>query len=270
MEQKIMLAAHRGYSAAYPENTMLAFREALKLDIDMIETDVHMTSDGVLVLMHDHVMERTTDMKGPIVNYTYAEVEKADAGSWKDPRFKGEEVPKFTELLDLLKDRPDIELNVELKDYPKELGAHAYECADKVMAVIEEYGMLDRCMINSFSGDLLNYIYTKYPGKIRLHGYYPVRFLGDQFNENIWNRCYCVCLFNVTFDENGKGDWSNNREVCPQEAFDRVASHGAQCWHYYKEEHEEIFRTAIERGTTAFTCNDPVKAAAILKKLGKR
>ena len=70
MEQKIMLAAHRGYSAAYPENTMLAFREALKLDIDMIETDVHMTSDGVLVLMHDHVMERTTDMKGPIVNYT--------------------------------------------------------------------------------------------------------------------------------------------------------------------------------------------------------
>jgi len=138
------------------------------------------------------------------------------------------------------------------------------------MAVIEEYGMLDRCMINSFSGDLLNYIYTKYQGKIRLHGYYPVRFLGDQFNENIWDRCYCVCLFNVTFNENGKADWSNNREVCPQEAFDRVASHGAQCWHYYKEEHEEIFRTAIERGTTAFTCNDPVKAAAILKKLGKR
>lgn len=53
MEKKIMLAAHRGYSAVYPENTMLAFREALKLDIDMIETDVHMTRDGVLVLMHD-------------------------------------------------------------------------------------------------------------------------------------------------------------------------------------------------------------------------
>ena len=46
MEKKIMLAAHRGYSAVYPENTMLAFREALKLDIEMIETDVHMTSDG--------------------------------------------------------------------------------------------------------------------------------------------------------------------------------------------------------------------------------
>lgn len=114
MEKKIMLAAHRGYSAVYPENTMLAFREALKLDIDMIETDVHMTSDGELVLMHDHLMDRTTDMKGPIVNYTFAEVEKADAGSWKDPRFKGERVPKFTELMDLLKDRPDIELNVEL------------------------------------------------------------------------------------------------------------------------------------------------------------
>ena len=94
MEKKIMLAAHRGYSAVYPENTMLAFREALKLDIDMIETDVHMTRDGVLVLMHDHLMDRTSDMTGPIVDYTYAELEKADMGSWKDARFKGEKIPK--------------------------------------------------------------------------------------------------------------------------------------------------------------------------------
>lgn len=53
MNADVLLAAHRGYSGRYPENTMRAFREAIGLDIDQIETDVHMAADGNIVIIHD-------------------------------------------------------------------------------------------------------------------------------------------------------------------------------------------------------------------------
>ncbi len=265
---KVKLAAHRGFSARYPENTMIAFREALKLDIDMIEMDVHMTKDGELVLIHDHTLDRTTNGTGLVRDYTLAELSALDAGSWKGEEFKGEKIPTLREFLELMKDN-DLEINVELKDYPNLSGAFAYESCDKAMAMLAEFNMLDRIYINSFSGDMLNYVSTKYPS-VRLHGYYPVRFHGAQFNENLWDKCFCVCLFNFTFDEDGKQDGTNNHIVCDQAAFDRVAAHGAERWHYYKEDTDYRISTALERGATGFTCNDPITAAALLRKYGAR
>lgn len=64
--EKITLTAHRGYRQMFPENTMTAFKEALKLDIDSIEMDVHMTKDYQIVVMHDGNMDRTTDTSGKI------------------------------------------------------------------------------------------------------------------------------------------------------------------------------------------------------------
>ncbi|MBR2988656.1 MAG: glycerophosphodiester phosphodiesterase, partial [Clostridia bacterium] len=116
--QKVKLAAHRGYSSKYPENTMLAFREALKYDIDMVENDVHMTKDGELVLMHDHKVNRTTNGDGLVRELTLEQVRLLDAGSWKGEEFKGEKVPTFREFCELFKNYPDIEVNIELKDYP--------------------------------------------------------------------------------------------------------------------------------------------------------
>ena len=56
--------AHRGYSGVYPENTMLSFREAVKVGCDAIEMDVHETRDGRLVVIHDERLDRTTDGSG--------------------------------------------------------------------------------------------------------------------------------------------------------------------------------------------------------------
>ena len=61
---RIILAAHRGDKKKYPENTMPAFESALRLGVDMIETDVHMTSDGHLVLIHDRNLSRTAGFNG--------------------------------------------------------------------------------------------------------------------------------------------------------------------------------------------------------------
>ena len=121
----IAVAAHRGNSRYFPENTMAAFRSAVELQPDMIEMDVHMTSDGVLICMHDHMVDRTTDGEGLIREKTLAQMQALDAGSWKGEAFRGEKVPTFVEFLDFMRDYPDILLNVELKDYHAHSGQFA-------------------------------------------------------------------------------------------------------------------------------------------------
>ena len=81
MKQKIILTGHRGDMAHAPENTLSGFRAALSLGVDMIETDVHMSSDGVLFLMHDDALDRTTDGSGLACQKTWKELSQLDAGS---------------------------------------------------------------------------------------------------------------------------------------------------------------------------------------------
>ena len=71
--------AHRGYSGAYPENTMLSFREAVKVGCAAIEMDVHETRDGRLVVIHDERLERTTDGTGRICEHTFDELRQVNA-----------------------------------------------------------------------------------------------------------------------------------------------------------------------------------------------
>ena len=66
--------AHRGFSGKYPENTLLAFSKAIEEGVDGIENDVHLTKDGVLVVMHDELVDRTTNGKGYIKDKTYEEL----------------------------------------------------------------------------------------------------------------------------------------------------------------------------------------------------
>ena len=74
------ICAHRGASDSHPENTIAAFREAIRLGAHMIELDVTLSSDGKLVLMHDHTVDRTTDGNGRVEELTLADLKKLDAG----------------------------------------------------------------------------------------------------------------------------------------------------------------------------------------------
>ena len=115
-----LVVAHRGASRAAPENTMEAFRLGVEAGADAIEVDVHLSSDGKLVVMHDEMLDRTTDRIGPIAERTMKEIQAADAG-WgfavPDGSFpfrgKGLTVPT---LGDVLKWLPDgVGLVVEVK-----------------------------------------------------------------------------------------------------------------------------------------------------------
>ena len=86
--QKTLLFAHRGFSGKYPENSPLAFRKtAEETGADGIESDVHITRDGKLVIFHDASVERTSDGAGFIKDLTYEEMLALDIGAWKSPAF---------------------------------------------------------------------------------------------------------------------------------------------------------------------------------------
>jgi len=106
----------------HPENTLAAFREAIRVGAHMIELDAYLTKDKHLVVIHDASVDRTTDGKGKVSDLTLAEIKALDAGSWKSPEFKGERIPTLDEALEIMP--LNIWLNVHLKG-GAELGAAA-------------------------------------------------------------------------------------------------------------------------------------------------
>src|SRR5215212_1353200 len=96
-----LIIAHRGNSAMRPENTLLAFREALTVGADLVEMDVQLTKDGQVVVLHDVTVNRTTDGEGSVRDMTLAEVKKLEASfpAKFDSQYKGERIPTLRESL---------------------------------------------------------------------------------------------------------------------------------------------------------------------------
>src|SRR5436853_146648 len=95
----VEIVGHRGASYDAPENTVVSQELAWTHHADAAEFDVRRTKDGQLAIMHDATLKRTTGAEGKFADTTLAELRKLDAGSWKDPKFAGEKVPTFDEML---------------------------------------------------------------------------------------------------------------------------------------------------------------------------
>lgn len=136
--------AHRGASEFAPENTLPAFQLALDMQVDGIETDIQMTKDGVLVLIHDEKIDRTTNGSGYVCDYTYAELLQFDA-SYKFEAYKGCVIATLRELLELVQYR--CFLHLELKtDKIQYQGIES-----KVLAMVKQYNMEEYVMYSSFN-----------------------------------------------------------------------------------------------------------------------
>jgi len=139
--------AHRGGAGDHPENTLPAFAAAVALGYRYVETDVHLTRDGVVMAFHDAVLDRVTDRTGPIAALTAAEVEDADAGYAFTPdggathpqRGLGVRIPRLDALLDAW---PQVRVNIDPK-------------SDAVVAplveVLRRHDAFDRVCVGSFS-----------------------------------------------------------------------------------------------------------------------
>lgn len=114
------LSSHRGANHTHPENTLAAFREAIRVGVHQIELDVYLTDHDDLVVIHDTRVDRTTDGTGDVRRMTLEQIKSLDAGSWKDPKFAGERIPTLDEALRIMPH--NIWLNLHLKG-GRELGA---------------------------------------------------------------------------------------------------------------------------------------------------
>ncbi len=143
---RTQVTAHRGFSHVAPENTMPAFEAALNSGADFIELDVQLTADDQMVVFHDERLERTTNGRGLLKNYTYEELQQLSAGAWfkKKPEYADVKIPLFTEVLDLVGD--DIMLNIEIKR-----SGNPKKTAEHLVDIIEEYDLVDSCYVTSFS-----------------------------------------------------------------------------------------------------------------------
>src|SRR3954447_3335056 len=132
----MLIYGHRGLSGGFPENTLLAFREALAAGVDGIEFDVHATSDGVPVVIHDRSLERTTNGTGYVDEVPLSHLRDLDAG-------QGERVPTLEETLALIGDR--VHLDIEVKQSG---------IAEAVLRVLRAHAET-RWAISSFDWDTL-------------------------------------------------------------------------------------------------------------------
>lgn len=178
--ERILVSGHRGDCIHGLENTMTAFRMAVDAGVDMIETDVRMTADGQLVLMHDISVDRTTDGHGKVCDMSLQDVMQLNAAAHALPGFEAEMPATLEQLLEFAQAKPDLLLNIELKDYPIAGNEDfAFACADKTAQVLIAYGVHRRTWINSFNGRLLEHVYLKHGETFHYHGFYPWFILGD-------------------------------------------------------------------------------------------
>lgn len=148
LSERVLNIAHRGGRALRPEHTIIAYEHALEVGADVLEIDVQSTSDGVLVVMHDSDVDRTTDGQGPVQSYTYAELQQLDAGYWYTEddgetyryRAQGLQVPSFEWVLARFSNSYFV---VEDKQTDPSI-------VDAMLALVAAAGLTERVVFGSF------------------------------------------------------------------------------------------------------------------------
>lgn len=143
------MISHRGMAGSAPENTLVAVREAIRRGAQFVEIDVRRSADGVIVLMHDQTVDRTTNGQGRINELTWDEISTLDAGSHFSPAFAGEPVPTLDDVLTLLQ-TSSITLVLEVKQ-PDRYPGIALQVAEK----LQQFDLDTRVVVVSFDHDWL-------------------------------------------------------------------------------------------------------------------
>ncbi len=145
MSTKPLVWAHRGASGYAPENTLAAFQKAVDLGADGVELDIQLTKDDQIVVIHDEMIDRTSDGKGWVKDYTLEELRAFNYNRTK-PEYKHADIPTMREVFELLKPT-GLFINIEIKT-----GVVFYEkIEEKILALAKEMGMEDRVCYSSFN-----------------------------------------------------------------------------------------------------------------------
>src|SRR5262245_66521197 len=141
--------AHRGASGNFPENTRLAFENAIEAGADMIEMDCQLTRDGHIVVFHDERLRRTAGVSGTVRSKSLDQLKELDVGRWKKKSFRGERVLTLEEVLSIIAAKVD--LCLDIKQFPDSQPGIEI----KILFILSHYDYLDRTIFSSFDFHLL-------------------------------------------------------------------------------------------------------------------
>lgn len=252
-----MIVGHRGIRSLYPENTMVSFRAALELKLDLIEFDVHFTKDKKIVVCHDADIERTTNGSGLIGDMTLEEIKTYDAGIKMGEEFAGECIPTLEEVLDLMAHADyEVLLNVEMKDYDHEL-------VDQTIDMLKKFGMAERSVIACFNAEIVGYTQEAHP-EIRTQGF-PERYMRKGTDGN-----YAITeqLYEKMFGIGIPIAWDTDEKQMAEDVAMAKKYH-IRPWLFCADDEESTIK-AVKAGATNITCNNPYATIKYLAEQGLR
>lgn len=249
----IELTGHRGTKNTRPENTMESFREALRLRVDVLEYDVHLCRSGELVIMHDTLVDRTTDGRGAVSFMTLDEIRRLDAGVKFGEQYRGCRVPTLDETLALVSDAGyDLGQIIEIKDFRP-------ECIDKVIKSVREYGLAEQTVIEAGDAPSLLYIQREYPEIKTLA--FPAAFMKRHYDE-VFDRAYGISIsFNSPKFKSGEESVDRWVEFCRERDIKIFMFNG---------DTREQIDYCLAHGAENITSNDPAAVIDYLRELGVR
>ncbi len=247
MVSQFMNIAHRGASSYAPENTFAAYDKALAMGVNHIELDVHLTSDGHIVVIHDDTVDRTTNAHGRVVDFTLDELRALDAGSWFSPDYKGEPIRSLGETLEYYKGRLYFHIEIKAREIAGGL-------ACRTIDMVRGYGLTDSVTITSFSKEWLE----------EAAAY-----------DSALPKGWLVPMGNVPWDDSiiEQSKELGLAQICPRadlttpQLVDRLHDEGfvVRCHGLYDE---DLMRHAVDVGADGATVNFPDKMAEYLKAKG--
>lgn len=235
----LIVIAHRGASYYAPENTFAAFDLALQLGVRHIELDVHLTSDGHIVVIHDDTVDRTTNGSGLVTRHTLESLRGLDAGSWFGAEFEGETIPLFDEVLARYKGR--LHIHTEIKGQSPYL---SQQTAD----LIRKHSMEKQVTVTSFQQTQLEEIRAYAPEL-------STGWLVERTSDAIIKQAQAIGL----------------TQLCPRAdtitpgLVDRLHAQGfvVRAWGVSTE---ELMQRVVKAGADGMTVNFPDKLIAYLKR----
>lgn len=228
-----LIYAHRGASGYAPENTFAAFDRALEMPIDGIETDIRATRDGVLVLLHDATVDRTTNGAGAVASLTLAEIQQLDASS-RFAAYAGQRIPTLAAFLDRYGNRTRFWLEIKAPGVEPALAA-----------MIGERGLHDRVQFTSFEFESLRRLRAASPEA-------SLGFLTKELAADTITRCQSIGVAQISI---------HNSTLTPAiMATVREAGMDVRTWGIADK---ETLRRVLAMGVYGLTLNWPDWAAAV-------
>lgn len=245
-EHRPQVVAHRGNNRFAPENTLVSYQQALETGAPIVELDLHRSKDGVIVLLHDDTLDRTTNGTGNVNDMTLEQLKALDAGTWKDAKYAGERIPTLEELAELCKGKAVIML--DLKDPVR---------GDEIAPVLQRVGIdSGQVIVAPWETDQASGLKPYLPDTpmILLHSRIPSEYTtdGDAFFEGLKRM--------------GFSGFSLRWMHLSQAFIDDAHRHGMKIHTWTLNDPEEISGAAL-MGIDGVITDDPAATAALLSQI---